>query len=137
MTDILHEKTVIYRGEAKLPGTPRAAFVSMLVLVVICVILFNLISPIPYSVFFKIAVLIFAAVGINYILKKGTFSVTYAVTEDGMLVFITKYGLIERETAWIKIDEAEFFPGKIVFEKRKYEFYPDEELSRLLADKTG
>ncbi len=135
MNDILHEKTVIYRGEAKLPGTPKAAFVSMLVLAAICVALFNLVSAIPYSVFFKVAILIFTAVGINYILKKGTFGVTYAVTEDGMLVFLTKYGLIQRETAWIKIDEAEFFPGKLVFEKRKYEFYPDEELSKLLAER--
>lgn len=134
VNDILQNKTEIYRGAAKLPGTPRAAFICMLALIAVCVVLFNLVSPLPYSVFLKIAVLVFAAVGINYILKKGTFSATYVLTDDGMLVYITKYGLLEWESAWINLSEAEFTGNKIIFENRRYEFYPDDELKKLIEN---
>lgn len=133
VNDILQSKTEVYRGAAKLPGSPRAAFFCLLALVAVCVVLFNLVSALPYSVFLKIAVLIFAAAGINYILKQGTFSVTYVLTDDGILVYITKYGLLEWESAWIRVSEAEFSENKIVFENRRYDFYPDDELKTLLG----
>ncbi|MGN1098170.1 MAG: hypothetical protein ACI4SS_04675 [Clostridia bacterium] len=133
MNNILQDKTPVYRGAAKLPGTPRAAFFCILALIAVCVILFNLVAPIPYSVFLKIAIIVFAAVSINYILKQGTFSVTYVLTDDGILVYITKYGLLEWESAWIDATEAEFKGNKIIYKKKKYDFYPDEELKGLLG----
>ena len=132
MNDILHEKTEVYRGEAKLPGTPRAVFLAVLALAVICVILFNLTSMLPYGVFLKIAVLLLTALGVNYVLKKGTFSVTYVLTDDDMLVYVTKYGRLSWESAWIRLSEAKFEENRIIFENRKYDFFPDEELQKLL-----
>lgn len=132
VNDILQTKTEIYRGAAKLPGTPRAASICILGLTALCAVLFNLVSPIPYSMFIKVVIFIFTAIGINYILKKGTFSVTYVLTLDGVLVYITKYGKLEWESAWIKIEEAEFINNKIIFEKRKYDFYPDDELKEMI-----
>ena len=132
VNDILQTKTQVYRGEAKLPGTPKAAFFAILILAAVFVLLFNLVSPLPYSVFFKIAILILTALGVNYILKKGTFSVTYVLTDDGMLVYVTKYGRLSWESAWIEVSKAKFEKNRIIFEKRKYDFYPDEELKELL-----
>ena len=135
VNDILHEKTEVYRGEAKLPGTPRAAFFAILALAAVCVLLFRLVSFLPYSVFLKIAVLVLTALGVNYILKKGTFSVTYVLTDDGMLVYVTKYGRLSWESAWIRLSEAKFEKSRIIFENRKYDFFPDEDLQKLLKTK--
>lgn len=132
MNDMLQSKKEVYRGAAKLPGRPKAAFFSILALVFICVILFNLVASIPYSAFIKIGILILAAVGINYILKQGTFSVTYVLTEDSILVYITKYGLLEWESAWIDLADAEIKGNKIIYKKRKYDFYPDDKLRELV-----
>lgn len=133
--DFLKDKTVIYRGGARLKGTPSAALICLTALVILCVLAFNLVSKIPYSVFLKAAILIFAAISINYILKQGTFSVTYAVTEDLTLVYITKYGSLERETAWIDLTKAEIREKYILFDNKKYEFFPDEELKELLKER--
>lgn len=135
MNDILHEKTEVYRGAAKLPGTPRAAFVCLLALIAVCVLLFNLVSPLPYSAFFKVAVLVLTAVGINYILKQGTFTVTYVLTDDGWLVYVTKYGALEWESAHIEISKAKISGNKLICNKRHYDFYPDNELKELIANK--
>lgn len=132
MNDLLHTKTEVYRGEARLPGRPAAAFLSILALAAACVLLFNLSSRLPYGVFIKVLILVLAALSVNYILKKGTFSVTYVLTDDGLLVYVTKYGRLSWESAWIKVNEAEFKENKIIFEKRKYAFYPDDELKQLL-----
>ncbi len=132
VNDILQNKTEVYRGPAKLPGTPKAAFLCVLALAALGTVLFRVSSALPYSAFIKAAILIFAAVGINYILKQGTFSVTYVLTSDGWLVYITKYGKLEWESAWIKVDEAQFKGNKIIYQKRKYDFYPDEELKKLV-----
>lgn len=129
MNDILQNKTEVYRGAARLPGTPRAAFFATLLLIAVCVLLFNLVSVLPYGVFLKILVLIFAAVGLNRILRQGTFSVTYVLTDDNILVYITKYGLLEWESAWISVPEADFSENEIRFKGRKYDFYPEDELA--------
>ena len=133
--DELNGKNVIYRGAALLPGKPAAAFWSVLGLIAVCAAAFRLSSLLPYSAFLKIAVLALMAVGLNYLLKRGTFSVTYALTDDGELVYITKYGRLEWESAWIYLDRAEIKSDKIIFEKRKYAFYPDEELRVLIEGK--
>ena len=136
VNDILHEKTEVYRGQAKLPGTPKAAFFAILALAAACVILFNLTSMLPYGVFLKIAVLVLTALGVNYILKKGTFSVTYVLTDDNMLIYVTKYGLLSWESAWIRLSEAKFEKNRIIFENRKYDFFPDEELKSILKQRS-
>ena len=133
MNDILQNKTVIYRGAAKLPGRPAAAFCCVLVIALCCALVFNLASALPYGVVFKVAALALAALGINYVLKKGTFSVTYALTNDGTLVYITKYGLLSWESAWISVAGADFKGNKIFFEGRKYDFFPDDTLMRHLG----
>lgn len=135
VNDILHTKTEVYRGEAKLPGRPAVAFFCILALAAVCVAAFNLSSMLPYGVFLKLAVLALTAIGVNYILKKGTFSVTYVLTDDGTLVYVTKYGLLSWESAWINIAEAKIEKNRIIFENRKYDFYPDDELKELLKTK--
>ena len=135
VNDILQNKTEVYRGEAKLPGRPAAAFFCILALAAVCVAAFNLSSMLPYGVFLKLAVLALAALGVNYILKKGTFSVTYVLTDDDMLIYVTKYGLLSWESAWIKLREAKIEKNRIIFENRRYDFYPDEDLKKILATK--
>ena len=133
MNDILQTKTVVYRGEARLPGRPAVALLCVLAIALGCALVFNLAAALPYGVVIKVAALAIAALGINYVLKKGTFSVTYALTDDGTLVYITKYGLLSWESAWISVAGADFKGNKIFFEGRKYDFYPDEALRRILG----
>ncbi len=137
MNDVLQDKTEIYRGKAEMNGSPRATFFAILLLAAVCVPLFNLASAIPYGVFLKIAIFVIAAALLNRILKRGTFSVTYVLTDDGMLVYITKYGLLEWESAWIEVSEAEFSENEIRYRNRKYDFYPDEKLKKLIDEIKG
>lgn len=130
--DFLKDKTVVYSGSAQLKGTSSEAMICLCVLIILCVLAFNLLTPLPYSGFIKIAVLALTAVGINYVLKKGTFTVTYVLTQDNTLVFVTSYGSLKWETAWIPLDKASFGENFIVYEKRKYSFFPDDELKALL-----
>lgn len=131
--DELNGKNVIYRGAALLPGKPAAAFWAVVGLAALCAAALKLLSPLPYSVFAQVIVLLLTAVALNRVLRRGTFSVSYALTDDGELVYVTKYGRIERETAWIRLAEAEINANTIIYENRKYEFYPDEELKSLIV----
>lgn len=130
--DYLKDKKAVYIGSAQLKGTPSEAMICLTVLIIVCVLAFNLASHLPYSGLFKAAILVFTALAINYILKKGTFSVTYVLTEDKTLVYLTKYGRLQWETAWIDLNKAEIHEGYILYEKRKYEFFPDDELKAFI-----
>lgn len=133
VSDILHEKTQVYSCEARLPGTPKAAFFLVLALAAVCALLFSLASRLPYSGVLKLAVLALTAVGIYAVLRKGTFSVTYVLTDDNTLTYVTRYGFLSRETAHIALDRAKIDENKIKFKNRTYDFYPDEKLSELLS----
>lgn len=131
MTEVLREKTELYRCEAKLPGVPRF---MLPLLLASCALIFFFGGKLPYGVFLKIGALVLAAFGVNWLMKRGLFDVTYVLTDDGTLVYVTKYGFLSKETAWIDTAKAEFKfeENAIIFENRKYDFYPDEELLRLL-----
>lgn len=133
MTDILQEKNEVARCEARLPGTPRAAFFTLTALAVVCALLLGLTGRLPYGAFFQLGVLALAAVCVNFILKRGTFTVTYVLTDDNMLIYITKYGFLSRETAHIDLGRAELGKNKIIFENKSYDFYPDGEFYKLLS----
>lgn len=132
VTEILHEKKELYRCEAELPGAPRF---MLPLLLASCALIFFCGGKLPYGVFLKLGALIAAALGVNRLMKRGLFDVTYVLTDDGTLVYLTKYGFFSRETAWIDTPEADFdFGGKsLTFEGRKYDFYPDERLQELLS----
>lgn len=135
--DVLKDKTEIYRCKARLPLSSWLAFLAVLALVALCALVIWLLSPLPYSAFLKIAVLILTAWALNYVLKKGAFSVTYVLTDDGSLVYITKYGRLEWESAWIDLSQAKIQENKIIYQNRKYDFYPDERLASYTDNYKG
>ncbi len=135
VADILQEKTEICRSEAKLPGTPAAAFIALLALAVICALLLNLAGRAPYGAFLELAVLALTAAAVYAVLKKGTFAVTYVLTADGMLVYLTRYGFLSRETAHIDLSRAEIKGNKIIYGNKSYDFYPDANFLKLLREK--
>ncbi len=130
MTEVLHEKTEVYRCEARLPGAP---WFALPLLLIFCGLAFILGGRLPYGVFLKLGALALAAVGVNWLMKRGLFETTYVLTDDGTLVYVTKYGFLSRETAWIDVSKAKFEEKALIFENRRYNFYPDGELKRLLG----
>lgn len=135
MTDILHEKTEVYRCEARLPSAPRTAFFLILTMAAACAVLLNLAGRAPYGVFLELAVLALTAVGVYAVLKKSVFTVAYVLTSDNMLIYITKYGFLSRETAHIDLNRAVRQGNGIIFENRRYDFYPDKRMEELLSSK--
>ena len=67
----------------------------------------------------------------NKILREGTFTVTYVLT-DGILKIYTRYGLIEKLTDVIYLDNASVRADRITHNGRIIQFYPDKKLKKLL-----
>lgn len=130
--DFLKGKTAVYRGAALLPARPGASLAAVLALAALCALALRLLSPLPYSAFFQIAAVALAAALLNRVLKKGVFGVEYVLTDGGTLVYVTRYGRLSWETAWIDVSRARFAGNKIYFENRAYDFYPDDKLKRLI-----
>ena len=132
MTETLRGRTEVCRCGAELPGAP---WFALPLLLISCALIFIFGGRLPYGVFLKLGALTAAAGGLNRLMRRGVFETTYVLTDDGTLVFLTKYGFWSRETAVIDTSRAEFdFEGKsLTFEGRKYDFYPDEKLKKLLA----
>lgn len=120
-----------YRGAAVLPGTPRSALCSIAALLVLCLVLFFLTAQLPYGALMQVAVVVFAAFALNYILKKGTFSVTYILT-DSELIVLSRYGFIEKESARYALEHVVITKDAITANGKRHPFYPDAELRTLL-----
>ncbi len=130
--EVLREKTEAYRCKAEQPSAPWFALPLLLVL---CALIFILGGVLPYGAFIKLAAVAAAALGLNRLMKRGVFETDYVLTDDGTLVFLTKYGFWSRETAVIDTAGAafDFEGGSLTFEGRKYGFYPDEKLKEMLC----
>lgn len=125
------DKEVLYKGLALLPKSPAGTILSLAGILVFCGLVFALESVIPAAWFFELAAVVLAAVYANKVLKQGTFSKTYILYED-TLVETTRYGLIEKVTAQFPLKDASIFPNEIIYNEKRYAFYPDETLKKLL-----
>ena len=130
------ESTEIYRGKALMPKSAKDVFLSLLYIALFCCFIFLLSSRLPFAWFFEIVVVLLGAIQINKTLKKGTFTITY-ILYDKSLVELTRYGLIEKETAVFRLDECDFYENSICKGGKIYPFYPDEKLKMLLKTKTS
>lgn len=127
----LENKNELYRGEALLPAKKTQTFAGIFLIALFCASVFFLASHIPYGWIAEIAAIIISAFLINAVLKQGTFTVTYVLMSDKLLIF-TRYGLIEMQTYSIKLEEATFSEQYIYTNNNKIRFYPDKKLKSLL-----
>ena len=125
------DKDYLYKGAALLPKSPVATIFSIAGILILCGIVFALEKLLPAAWFFELAVIIIAALCVNKILKQGTFSKMYILYED-TLVETTRYGLIEKETSRFELKDTTITTTEIVYNGKKYPFYPDEALKKLL-----
>ncbi len=128
------EEKEIYRSRAVMPKSDRRIFFELMGVVLFCFAVFHMAILIPYGWFIQIAALLVSAIWINKILRQGTFIKIYILYEDRLIV-LTKYGLIEKETANYPLSRAKFTNTTVEFDGKSYPFYPDEKLKKLLNKK--
>lgn len=131
----MEQKQELYRGAAIMPKTAKETFLSLLYIIILCFAVFAIAPYLPFSWVFEIGVIVVSAILINKTLKKDTFRVTYVLYED-CLVEITRYGLIEKESANFPLDKTVFTDTSATFGGKTRPFYPDEKLKSLLNLKT-
>lgn len=124
-------KNELYRGQALLPRTPHKTVAALLLTAAACAAVFFVAELLPASWLFELCAIAAAAVHVNKILREGTFTVTYVLTE-GILKVYTRYGLIEKLTDVIYLDEAAVAADRITVNGRIIRFYPDKKLKKLL-----
>lgn len=127
----MENKKEIYRAHAVVKKDKKQTAVIIAAALILSMILFNAASRLPFAGFIDLAILAVLAIFINKILKQGTFVTTYILYED-ILIELTRYGFIEKETARFKLGECTFGKDCIISEGRTYPFYPDEKLKKLL-----
>lgn len=127
----MNEKKELYRGKAVAVKDDRQTIKALLKALIFCVVIFAVAKYLPFSWAFEIGAIIASAIYINKVLKQGTFIATYILYED-TLVVLTRYGLIEMETARYDLSEAEFTESTITSGGRTVPFYPDEKLKSLI-----
>lgn len=128
------EEKEIYRGRALMPKSDRRIFFELMGVVLFCFAVFYIANLLPYGWFIQIGTLLVSAIWINKILRQGTFIKTYVLYKDRLIV-LTRYGLIEKETACYPLSEAKFSKQTVEYQGKAYPFYPDEELKKLLKQK--
>ena len=128
----MNEKEV-YRCRAIMPKSDRRIFFELMGVVLMCFVLFHIGNALPCGWFLQIATLLASAILINKILRQGTFIKTYVLYEDSLIV-LTRYGLIEKETARYPLAEAKFSEQTIEYQGKTYPFYPDDKLKKLLKE---
>ncbi len=124
-------KDYLYKGLALLPKSPAGTIFSLAGILILCGVVFALERFLPAAWFFELTAIVLAAVYANKVLKQGTFSKTYILYED-TLVEMTRYGLIEKVTSQFEIKESVITDSEIIYNGKKYPFYPDETLKKLL-----
>ena len=127
----MENKKEIYRAQAVVKKDKKQTAVIIAAALILSMILFNAASRLPFAGFIDLAILAVLAIFINKILKQGTFVTTYILYED-ILIELTRYGFIEKETARFTLSECSFGRDCIIFEGRTYPFYPDKKLKKLL-----
>jgi len=127
----MDEKKEIYRGKAVAAKDERQTVKELLKAAVFCLVVFTVSRYLPFGWFFEIGAIVLSAIYINNILKQGTFIATYILYEDS-LVTLTRYGLIELETARYDLSEAVFTETTVTSGGKTRPFYPDEKLKSLI-----
>ena len=127
----MDEKKEIYRGKAVAAKNERQTIKALLKAAVFCLVVFTVSRYLPFGWAFEIGAIVLSAIYINNILKQGTFVATYILYEDS-LVTLTRYGLIELETARYDLSEAVFTETTVTSGGKTRPFYPDEKLKSLI-----
>lgn len=130
----MNEKKELYRGKAVAVKDDRQTIKALLKALIFCVIVFAVAKYLPFSWAFEIGAIIASAIYINKVLKQGTFIATYVLYED-TLVVLTRYGLIEMETARYNLSEAVITENTITSCGKTKPFYPDDKLKEILKTK--
>ena len=101
----MEDKKEIYRGKAVTQKDEKQTIKALLKAAIFCLVIFAVSKYLPFSWVFEIGAIVLSAIYINKVLKQGTFIATYILYEDS-LVTLTRYGLIELETARYDLSEA-------------------------------
>ena len=132
----MEEKEILYKGAAVVQKSPGQTIFSLIGIGAMWAGIFIFSKFLPFEWAFQIGAIIVSAILINRLLNKGTFSKTYILYEDELVV-MTRYGLIEKESSIHPLSTSRFTEKHIITDGVKYPFYPDEELIRILKEKTA
>lgn len=127
----MNNKKELYRGKAVVEKDEKQTIKALLKAAIFCFVVFALSKYLPFSWFFEIGAIVLSAIYINKVLKQGTFVATYILYEDALVV-MTRYGFIEKESAYYDLEKAQFTESSVIYNGKTYPFYPDEELKKLL-----
>lgn len=125
------QKKELYRTEVKRSKSAGKTLLFLFITALCIMAVFAVSRFLPASWIFEIGAIAVGAVYINKLLKEGTFKKTYVLYEDSLSV-ITKYGLIEKETASYDLNTAVFSSDSVTSNGKTEPFFPDDELKRLL-----
>ena len=131
----MEEKEILYKGAAVVQKTPKETIFSLIGIGVMWVAILIFSKFLPFQWVFSLAAIVISAILINRLLNKGTFTKTYILYED-KLVVLTRYGLIEKESSIHPLSTSKFTNKTIITDGVKYPFYPDEKLKKILKAKT-
>lgn len=127
----MNEQKEIYRGRAVAVKNEKQTLKALLKAVIFCFVIFAVSKYLPFSWLFELGAIAASAIYINKVMKQGTFIATYILYED-TLVVLTRYGLIEKESARYNLNETTFTQATITSGGKTKPFYPDEQLKKLL-----
>ncbi len=132
----MEEKEIIYKGSAVKQKSPKETIISLVGIGVMWAAVFIFSRYLPFQGVLQIIGIAVSAVLINRLLNKGTFSKTYILYEDELVV-MTRYGLIEKESSIHPLSTSVFTDTSITTDGVKYPFYPDDTLKEILKTKTA
>ena len=127
----MNDEKELYRGKAVVKKDEKQTIKALLKAAIFCAVIFAVSKYLPFSWFFEIGAIVLSAIYINKVLKQGTFVATYILYEDALVV-VTRYGLIEKESARYDLEKAQFTENSVIYNGKTHPFYPDEELKKLL-----
>ena len=125
------QKKELYRTEVKERKSAGKTLLLLFITALCIMAVFAVPRFLPASWFFEIGAIAAGTVYINKLLNEGTFKKTYVLYEDSLSV-ITKYGLIEKESACYDLKTAVFTSESVTLNGKTEPFFPDDELKRLL-----
>ncbi len=123
----------IYRVRAIAEKNKKQTLNALVMALIFCAVVFAVSIYLPFSWAFEIGAIVLSALYINKVMKQGTFVKTYILYEDSLSV-VTRYGLIELETARYPLSETVFTESSITFDGKTVPFFPDEKLKSLILN---
>lgn len=127
----MEEKNEIYRGKTVAVKDEKQTFKALLKALIFCFIVFAVSPYLPFSWAFCLGAIIGSSIYLNKIMHQGTFIATYVLYDDELVV-LTRYGLIEKETARYDLSKAVITEKTISQDGLTKPFYPDEKLKKLV-----